>query len=185
MIIELSAPNGNFLHTVANYHQGQVVKKEAIEAAGDQVRWQPVGTGPYYVEKIDVNAQMILKRHEGYYKGPAPIETLVFNIIKDESTATIALRNGEVDLLMRSNKEENLKFLADAGFKLNAVKDYAVLLSVFNMDFEPYSNPLVRKAVAYAVDYDTITQAISPSLTQAHHSMLLPWMSVYTDDITV
>lgn len=185
MIIELSAPNGNFLHTVANYHQGQVVKKEAIEAAGDQVRWQPVGTGPHYVEKIDVNAQMILKRHEGYYKGPAPIETLVFNIIKDESTATIALRNGEVDLLMRSNKEENLKFLAYAGFKLNAVKDYAVLLSVFNMDFEPFSNPLVRKAVAYTVDFDTITQAISPSLTQAHHSMLLPWMSVYTDDITV
>ncbi|MBC7139135.1 MAG: ABC transporter substrate-binding protein [Defluviimonas sp.] len=58
-----------------------------------------------------------------------------------------------------------------------------MLLLVFNTEFEPFSNPLVRKAVDHAIDYGTITKAISPSLAQAHHSMLMPWMSVYTDDI--
>jgi peptide/nickel transport system substrate-binding protein len=183
LIIELDAPNGNFLHTVANYHQGQIVSQKAIEEAGDQVRWKPIGTGPYYLDSIDVSSQIVLKRHEDYYKGPAPIETIVFNIIKDEATATIALRNGEVDLMMRANQEENLATLKAEGFTMNSVMNYAAVIAVLNPEFEPFAKPQVRKAMAHAVDYAAITQAISPSLTQPHHSLLMPWMDVYTEDI--
>lgn len=183
LVIELDAPNGNFLHTVANYHQGQIVSQKAIEEAGDQVRWQPVGTGPYYLESIDVSSEIVLKRHEDYYKGPAPIETIVFNIIKDEATATIALCNGEIDLVMRSNREENLDTLKAEGFVMNTVQNYAVALMVLNPEVEPLNDPRIRKAIAHAIDFEAITQAISPSLTQPHHSMLMPWMDVYTDDV--
>lgn len=183
VVIELDAANGNFLHTVANYHQGQIVSQKAIEEAGDQVRWQPVGTGPYYLDTIDVSSQIVLKRHEDYYKGPAPIGTLVFNIIKDEATATIALRNGEVDLVMRSNQEENLATLDAEGFTMNSVLNYAVALMVLNPEFGPFADPRVRQAMAHAVDFEAISGAIAPSLQQAHYSMLMPWMPVYTDDI--
>jgi peptide/nickel transport system substrate-binding protein len=134
VVIQLNAPDGNFLHTVANYHQGQIVNKKAIEAAGRQVRWQPVGTGPYYLDSIDVNSRIVLKRHKDYFRGPAPIETIIFQIIKDEATATIALRNGEIDLKMRSNREENLADAEKEGFVMNKVDNYAVGLKVFNMD---------------------------------------------------
>jgi peptide/nickel transport system substrate-binding protein len=183
VVIELDEANGNFLHTVANYHQGQIVSRQAIEDAGDQVRWQPVGTGPYYLDSIDVSSQIVLKRHEDYYKGPAPIETIVFNIIKDEATATIALRNGEVDLMMRANQEESLATLEAEGFTMNSVDSYAVALMVLNPEVEPLGDVRIRKAIAHAIDFEAITAAISPSLTQGHHSMLLPWMDVYTDDI--
>ena len=56
IVITLNSPDGNFLHQVANYHQGQIVNKKAIEAAGKQVRWQPVGTGPYYLDSVDVTS---------------------------------------------------------------------------------------------------------------------------------
>ncbi|KPP91335.1 MAG: peptide/nickel transport system substrate-binding protein [Rhodobacteraceae bacterium HLUCCA08] len=183
VVIELDAPNGGFLHTVANYHQGQIVSRRAIEDAGDQVRWKPVGTGPYYLESIDVTSQIVLKRHEGYFRGPAPIETIVFDIIKDEATATIALRNGEVDLVMRSNREENLTTLRAEGFQMNSVENYAVALKVLNPEFAPFADSRVRQAIAHAIDYDAITGAISPSLSQGTTSILLPWMPVYSDDI--
>ncbi len=183
VVIELSAPNGNFLHVVANYHQGQIVKKEAIEAAGDQVRFQPVGTGPYYLESIDVNSQIVLKRHEEYFKGPAPIETIIFTIIKDEATATIALQNDEVDVIMRSNREENLTILENAGFKMNHTDNYAASLKVFNLENEYLSNLKVRQAWAHAVDFSSIAQAINPRLQKGGKSMLLDWMDVYTDNI--
>lgn len=183
VVIELDAPNGGFLHTVANYHQGQIVSRRAIEEAGDQVRWQPVGTGPYYLESIDVTSQIVLKRHEGYFRGAAPIETIVFNIIKDEATSTIALRNGEVDLVMRANREENLNTLRAEGFTMNTVMNYAVALKVLNPEFEPFADVRVRQAIIHAIDYEAITGAISPSLTQATSSILLPWMPVYSDNI--
>ena len=183
LVIELDAPNGNFLHTVANYHQGQIVSKKAIEEAGDQVRWQPLGTGPYYLESIDVTSQLVLKRHEEYYGGAAPIETIVFSIVKDEATATIALRNGEVDLVMRSNREENLQILKAEGFEMNSVMNYAVALKVLNPEFAPFADKRVRQAFAHAIDYGAITGAISPSLSQATDSILLPWMPVYSENV--
>ena len=183
VVIELSSPDGNFLHTVANYHQGQIVNKKAIEAAGKQVRWQPIGTGPYYLDSIDVNSRFILKRHKDYFRGPAPIETIIFQIIKDEATGTIALRKGEVDLVMRSNRDENLQTLAREGFRMNRVDDYAPSLRVFNLSHKALSDIRVRRAVAHAIDYDAINKATSPLLQKATPSMLMPWMDIFTPDV--
>jgi len=181
--IELNEPDGNFIHIVANYHQGQIVKKEAIEAAGDQVKFLPVGTGPYAMESIDVNSEIVLVRHEDYYQGPAPISKIIFSIIKDESTATIALQNGEVDVIMRSNKEENLEALKAAGFKMNTVSNYAKSLRVFNLEDPILKDVRVRQALAHAVDYDAIAKAVVPNLSVGTKTMLLDWMDVYTDDV--
>ena len=183
VVIQLNAPDGNFVHTVANYHQGQILSKKAVEAAGKQVRWQPVGTGPYYLDSVDVNSRIVLKRHKEYYKGPAPIDTIVFQIIKDEATSTIALRKGEIDLAMRANKEENLQTLAREGFKLNKVDNYAVALRVHNLSNKALSDIRVRQALAHAIDYEAISKATSPSLQAAAHSMLMPWMDVYTPKV--
>jgi len=182
VVIKLKAANGGFLHTVANYHQGQIVKKEAIEAAGGQVRWKPVGTGPYYLDSIDVNSRIVLKRHDGYYKGPAPIATLDFHIIKDDATAAIALRNGEIDLLMRQSKEEQLQILKDAGFKMNHVDNYASSIKVMNLSDPILKDVRVRQAIAYAIDYPSITAAIAPTLQAPAYSILMPWMDVYSKD---
>lgn len=179
--IELEKPDGNFLHIVSNYHQGQIVKKEAVEAAGDQVNFKPVGTGPYALESIDVNSEIVLVRHAEYYKGPAPISKIIFSIIKDEATATIALQNGEVDVIMRSSKEENLDTLKATGFKMNFVNNYAKSLRVFNME-DPFLSKLeVRQAIAHAVDFDAIAKAVVPNLSAGTKTMLMDWMDVYTD----
>lgn len=179
--VVLKQPDGNFPHVVANYHQGQIVKKEAIEAAGDQVKFKPVGTGPYALESVDVNSEIVLVRHPQYYKGPAPIEKIVFQIIKDESTATIALQNGEIDLIMRANKEENLDTLTQAGFKMNHVDNYANSLRIFNLTNPILADKRVRQALAYAVDYDAIAKAVNPRLQAGTTSILMDWMDGYSD----
>ncbi len=183
VVITLKQPDGNFLHQVANYHQGQIVKKEAVEQFGDQFKWNPVGTGPFAVEKIDPTSEIILVRHDDYYLGPAPLSKIIFRIIKDESTATIALQNGEVDVVMRSNKEENLDILEQAGFKMNYVENYAVSLKVFNLENPILNNAKVRQAWAHAVDWETIAAGISPRLQKKAKSMLLDWMEGYSDNI--
>jgi peptide/nickel transport system substrate-binding protein len=183
VIIRLKTPDGNFLHQVANYHQGQIMNKKAVEDAGDKVRWNPVGTGPYALDFIDVNSRIILKRHKDYFRGAAPIETINFSIIKDENTSTIALRNGEIDLVMRANREEHLDTLKKEGFKMNRVENYAVALKVMNPSFKPLSDVRVRQAIAHAIDYDTINQATAPSQQAVAANMLMPWMDVYSDDI--
>ena len=181
--IELSAPNGNFLHTVANHHQGQILKQEAVEAAGDLLAFSPVGTGPYYLERLDMNSEIVLARHEDYYRGLAPIEKIVFSIIKDETTARIALQNGEVDLVMRSQQEENLEILENEGYLMNHTMNRNILNFVFNMDTPYLSDVRVRQAWAHAIDKVAVSQAIAPRLEGEAHNIIPDWMDVYSDKI--
>lgn len=184
VVIELSKPNGNFLHVVANYHQGQIVKKEAIEAGGDQVKFKPVGTGPYYVEKIDVNSEIVLVRHEEYFRGPAPIKKITFPIIKNESNATIALQNGEIDVIMRSNREEELAVLEKAGFKMNATMNTMTYIMMLNTKNQYLSDIRVRHAIAHALDYPAISAALSPkNATSPAYNIVPDWMNIYTDKV--
>ncbi|MBW4084948.1 ABC transporter substrate-binding protein [Paenibacillus sp. S150] len=184
-VVKLKTPDGNFLHQVANYHQGQIVKKEAVEKLGDQFMWNPVGTGPYYIDSIKTNSQIVMVRNEDYFRGPAPIEKLVFSIIKDDDTAAIALQNGEVDVAMRIEKTELLQRLEAAGFKLNPLYDRAVNVRIFNTTVKPLDNVKVRQAWAHAVDWAGNIEATNP-LGESPTTNLLPkWMSVYSEDVPV
>jgi ABC-type transport system substrate-binding protein len=182
VVIALKKPDGNFLHQVANYHQGQIMKKEVVEKFGDKIKWNPVGTGPFEAETIDPSSQIVLIRHEGYYKGPAPIQKLIFSIIKDESTATIALQKGEVDVVMRSSLEQNLAALEKGGFKMNHTDNYAVSLRMFNLKNPILANLKVRQAWAYAVDFPAIAKAVTPKTSLAAKSMLMDWMDGYSEN---
>jgi ABC-type transport system substrate-binding protein len=185
LVIVLKSPDGNFLHQVANYHQGQIVKKEVVEKFGDKIKWNPVGTGPYEVDKLDPSSEIILVRNDKYYKGIAPIQKIIFTIIKDESTATIALQNGEVDVVMRSSLETNLDTLEKAGFKMNHTDNYAMILKVFNLKNPILAKVQVRQAMAYAVDFDAIAKSVTPKTSAAARSILLDWMEGYTTNTPV
>ncbi|HUZ17871.1 MAG TPA: ABC transporter substrate-binding protein [Spirochaetia bacterium] len=183
VVITLNAPDGNFLNQVANYHQGQIVKKEAVEKYGLQYKWHPVGTGPYALQSVDPTSQIVLVRNDKYFGGPAPIQKLVFNIIKDDNTATIALENGEVDLAMSIGSNEDLQKLAKEGFRMNHVDNYAISLFVFNLD-NPYTKDVrVRQAFAYALDIPAILKATTPLTTIPANNILPSWMDVYTSDV--
>lgn len=183
VVITLSGPDGNFIHNTANYHVGMIVNEQAIADAGPDVRWKPVGTGPFYMDEIDVNSHIILKRHEDYFRGPAKIETLNFRIIKDEQTANIALRNGEVDVVMRSNRQENLDTLKAEGFELNPAYSLFNVVEMFNLSDPALSDIRVRQAFAHAIDYGAIIDAVAPDLYETADNIVLPWMDVYCEDI--
>ncbi|MBD2843754.1 ABC transporter substrate-binding protein [Paenibacillus sp. IB182496] len=185
VVIKLKSPDANFLHVVANYHQGQIVKQEAVEELGDQFMWNPVGTGPYMIESMKTNSEIVMVRHEDYYRGPAPIERLVFSIIKDDDTAAIALQNGEVDLAMRIERTELLERLEADGFSLNPLYDRAVNLRIFNTDVEPLGEVKVRQAWAHAVDWASNIAATNPMGDSPTINLLPKWMEVYTDDVPV
>ena len=183
VVYKLKSADGNFLHVVANYHQGQIVKKEAIEKAGENVKWEPVGTGPFQLESINPNSEIILTRHDDYFMGPAPLSKIVFSIIKNDETAAIALQNGEVDLAMRIGQQESLERLEAAGFKMNHLLNRAISLKVFNTTVKPLDDVRVRHAWAYAVDWKTIRESLEPMLGGVAYNLLPDWMDVYTDDV--
>jgi peptide/nickel transport system substrate-binding protein len=180
--IILRSPDANFLHQVASYHQGQVVKKEAVEKFGGQYQMNPVGTGPFMLERFTPNSEIVLARHDGYFHGPANLKKVIYRIIKDDSTAEVALKNREVDIAGRLSQDEIVERLQkDSRFTLYKLEGYAISLLMLNTEFEPFSKVEVRRAMAHAVDWDGILQATAPLTASKAPGIVPRWMSVFAD----
>jgi peptide/nickel transport system substrate-binding protein len=184
VVIKLKAPDANFLHQVANYHQGQVVNRKAIEQFGPDYKFNPIGTGPFVFESFTPAQQILLRRHESYFKAPATLQEIDFRIIKDDNTAAIALQNGEVDLAMRISQNEPLdRVRKDGRFQMNSRAGYAVSLTIFNLENQYLKDQRIRYAFAHAVDYATIQETIGPLTGAVWYNLLPEWMDVYTSDV--
>jgi len=184
VVIKLKVPDANFLHQVANYHQGQVVNRKAIEQFGPDYKFNPIGTGPFVFESFTPAQQILLKRHEGYYGGPATLEQIDFRIIKDDNTAAIALQNGEVDLAMRISQNEPLQRVMDTKqFELNQRFGYAVSVTIFNLTTQYLKDIRIRQAFAHAIDYATVQKTVSPLTGGTWYNLLPEWMDVFSSDV--
>jgi peptide/nickel transport system substrate-binding protein len=182
--IQLATPDANFLHQVANYHQGQVVNQKAIEQFGEDYKFNPIGTGPFVFESFTPAQEIILKRHEGYFKGPATLEEIEFRIIKEDNTAAIALLNGEVDLAMRISDNESLgRVMDDGGFTMNSRTGYGIVVTIFNLENQYLQDERVRYAYAHAVDYETVFQTIAPLTGNTFYNLVPDWMDIFSDDV--
>jgi peptide/nickel transport system substrate-binding protein len=80
-----------------------IVPKKYVEKVGDEgFKKAPVGVGPYKFVSFKPGVELVLEAHEGYWRKPPAVKTLVFRVIPDESTRLAALKRGEVDIATRS-----------------------------------------------------------------------------------
>ena len=59
--IALKAFDPIFLLRMVGYQNGYIISKKAAEKLGDQFKWSPVGTGPFYFERHSPREKIVLK----------------------------------------------------------------------------------------------------------------------------
>jgi peptide/nickel transport system substrate-binding protein len=149
-----------------------------------------VSSGPYKKQFAD-DTKVVLVRDDNYWgkdasmfgKLPAP-KYLAHVIYKDNAAGTTALKAGEVDVSQQYNsnvqelwEKDNLPvstYLADAPYGIGA----SLPTAFFNMKSYGLDNAAIRKAIAMAVDYDTIIANAmtnqSATFTQVPRSLMNP-----------
>lgn len=142
-----------FLPKVANYAGGFVVCSQAVEAMGlDAFRTNPVGTGPFMFENYTPQTAVTLVANDDYFRGAPLLSGVEVRYMPDPSSRELGLQSGELDVaaglpeaqwVERINSEGNLQ--ADV-FGVGE----AIFFN-FNVEAEPFNDPLVRQAIAYAM----------------------------------
>src|SRR5262245_23802567 len=64
--IALKSYDAIFLLRMVGYQQGYIVSKKAVEKFGEQYKWNPVGTGPFYFERHSPREKIVLKAFDKY-----------------------------------------------------------------------------------------------------------------------
>lgn len=72
----------------------------SIVAPGTDPAIRPVCTGPFRFEEYEPGERLVVARHDAYRGEPARLRRLTFRFLSDPNTRVLALRSGEVDLIM-------------------------------------------------------------------------------------
>jgi peptide/nickel transport system substrate-binding protein len=126
---------------------------------------RPTCTGPFKVTKYVPNEQLVVERNDEYWGEPAQLDKITFRFLPDDTTRTLALQNGEVDLITDVPRGVLASLEGAPGIKIeNAPVGQVFLMYAARRDLagtdKPLADPRVRRAVAAAMDQSSFVEGV-------------------------
>ncbi len=141
--------------------QGGTSAEDAATAdtAEEWLNQNSAGSGPYILESWEPTVETVLVRNENYWGEAPAIDRIIFRNAAEAATQKIQLEAGDIDIAMDLTADqlpslegaENVTVYQD-------LSDTLIFLKA-NNDPEiggPMADPLVQKAIRYAIDYDGV-----------------------------
>lgn len=125
-----------------------------------------VGTGPFKVESMTVDQQIVLAKFDGYTgrteagsglagAKEAKADKLVFHIVTDATTRINGLVSGQYDFATDIPADNAAELKANADITLNPLNS-GILAAVFDKAEGPFANQTLRQAVQLAVNAEDV-----------------------------
>lgn len=157
----------------------EIINEKAVTELGEEHKYAPVGTGPYKLTSYDKINTVEVTVNEDYFKwkeqGMPAIRTCTYKVYTDKTALANALEAGELDLVTKMDLSTVGNFEGQDKFTIDFLSADGVQLVLFNCAVAPFDNKLVRQAVAYAVDRDSLNLILSGGMDQ-------PWDYFYSEN---
>ena len=119
------------------------------------------GTGPFMFKDFVPNTHTELVKNPNYYsKGLPYLDGITFIPAPDDPSRTADIQTGNVDFADQIAQKDIITLQSAKGVVLDGgvstLHDYLF----FNEKRKPFDNPLVRQAIAYALDRDAMTKLV-------------------------
>lgn len=164
MTVHLTEPDAAWQYAFATT-AGHIISKKYYEENAEQFG-QPgvgvIGTGPYVLDSWTTGSEIKLTYNENYWdKENVPqFKNIDFKIITDANTQATTLASGQADYMF-DPPTEMLDTIREAeNMSVEEVDGWTVLWMAMNCQSGPFSDVNVRKAVAYALDKDSLYEGV-------------------------
>lgn len=155
VVLKLEHAFGPIEYCVASSQMG-IINKAEYEKDPEGYGRNPIGTGPYEFVEWKSGDQITFKAFEDYYKGVADIKNLNMKIIIDKSTQTVALENGEIDILDTPQQADRLGLMENDDIEYYETEVASTVFVAFNNKDGRFADPKLRQAIAHAVDKESM-----------------------------
>ncbi len=128
----------------------------------ENAKSNPVGTGPFKFSKWVRGDRVEMVKFAGYWNPELPyLDKVTFKFIGDASAQIAALKAGDLDVIGYIAAPESAMTLSkDNRFKVFAGTSTGEVIMSTNNKAAPFDNKLVRQAVAYAIDRQTVVDLV-------------------------
>ena len=162
VVINLSKPNAALLDALTNFMilpsapLSKIPAKELRSSAW--WRTNPIGSGPFVWSKYVPDQYVELKANPTYFKGKPKLDRLVNTYFKEQASAVLALKSGNIDFTYLSLDDTKTVQGSNATI-LSGPSQVANYLG-FNLGDARFKDVRIRQAVLYAIDRATIVKQL-------------------------
>ncbi len=162
---------------------GYIISKKAAAKLGKDLKYHPVGTGPFMYKTYKPRESVTLVANPDYWGGKPKLSEVVVAFMPDNSTRELALRNGEVHAINIPAKQEWIDRARKAGFEVNLTSPANMFVLHFNLTQKPLDNKKVRMALCHAISRDLMVKYLGKDVAKPEVSPLPSGYVGYTDKV--
>lgn len=173
-----------------------IVSKDAVEKLGDdKYGSNPVGTGTAKLREWVRDQRMVLDKVPGHWElgddgQPLPyLDSFIDITITDQTVALVELKTGNIDLVPDIELKDVLPLRSNSDIVISDKFGDEAWMSYPGMYFNPklnyaFSDKKLREAAQYALDRDSIAQALGFGVGQAaYYPLWFPGMLGYDEGL--
>lgn len=144
---------------------------------------EPIGSGPYALKSWNANDRIVLSAFADYFEGVPGFPEVTFRIIIEDAVRLIEFEIGAIDVIYRIPYGDVQRIQDSSRYSVyaEAINGYGYFM--MNHQAEPFNDVRVRKAIAYAINKEEMTELVYYGLYELADSPIIPQSWAYADDI--
>jgi peptide/nickel transport system substrate-binding protein len=156
-----------------------VVSPSAVETHGQEgLAKNPVGTGPFKFVEWVPGDRIVVERFDGYWGAPPKVDRIVFREFTNMAAMVAGFRRGELDIIP-AVPPDNIALLREDGFNVATNLVPNMIYFVLNLKDPVLKDIRVRRAMAMAIDKETLAKKLLTDAAEAAHSIVSPGSPPY------
>ena len=182
--IILSSPDAaqpaRLIHPAASILSPTALRKYGAKAIG----LHPVGSGPFVFESIQPGSQIAIKANPNYWGGAPYLDRVVIQGVPDEATLSAGLMAGSVGLTDFAPISQLAQFEANPALVTSLAPPAVTVFMALNALFKPLNNKVVRQAINFAINRDTVVKVVFPGVGVTPAGIVTPDQWAYFPNLS-
>ncbi len=177
----LSIGNKTFPRVLTTIWAPLIDWKEAGDHATGDDPWSikflernTAGFGTYHVQSVKPGQGAVFTVNSNYFGKQPYFTRVLYREIPSAASRAALVKSGEIHWADQMPIQQLVDLMKDPNVKVESVPGTGSATVVMNPNFEPFDDIRVRKAIAYATDYDAIGEIVFRGLGERSRSLLSP-----------
>ena len=138
------------------------------------------GTGHFKLVSWTKGQKLVFEKNKDYFGGDEciadkctpPADRLIMQIFKDSVTGRLWLERGDIDFVMKLSSDDFVALEKNPNIKIYENIPSKIVYLTFDVSKPPFNDENVRKAMAYAINYQELIDYVERGHAELPHGMI-------------
>ena len=144
----------------------------------------PICTGPYAVSEYVSEEKIELVANENYWDGEVPLDKVTLKCVDDQTTRSMALQTGEIDIAYNLKTENLVEFEGNDNYDIQELQSLRSTYAFMNQNEDhALSDKALRQALLRGLDKETYCNTLLEGGATAGKAPVPPTLDFGFDDL--